>query len=866
MAKAASRRKSDADDDLERAPWEDGALSVDVTSVPAEAVLKNCLSNDLPLRLAYLKGFAAAATRASRRELNRLLESLGTLLEDEALGVRLEALEQLQQLAKLSGSTLAPDEVVEAVVDALEAQLRPGLEPGGAAGGGRPGVSGTSALPMVREAQLATLDALCGCTAPEVWGPLLSRLSRAANTAQDKPGGVGAAGGAAGPHGLSGGGSKAGADAAFMALSIVAVAARHLPAERGLPVVALAGRLAAHGDMGVREAVASALPRLYARYASAPGSLEQMLAALEPLCNDKVWSVRQACARVLPELSDLCARSAGDLPPSAASTSTSTSTPTHSASAPGPAAAARADRLQARLLRDLLLGALLPFKSQWVVNAARAALGPAIASLRPAVAEGAAAASAAGSGSVESVSAGGSAAGAAVSSAGTRVNGVGAAGVHQGGGAAGGGGPGRGEAGEAGGGGLLGPLLDAYCAAAAAVGQGAVEVKRACAESFADVVDQAGPARWAQLQPVLKRLLATSDAPTLGALVGGAERVIRRLAPAPAHPAPTRANGAAEAGASQGPAEAEAAQAKAAEAVVAGPMLFVLREEALALARAASEALAGLLEVCPAGLQRDLLELLPQLSAPPAGPEAAVDRCGDWRSRRALARGLARAAAAVAPRAGPEAVAAVARCAVELCGDPVWAVRREAAVQVGAMLQAALPSAVEEPRTTGLRKKEPELGAQPAESGSAAAAAGAEAEADAGSGALRRLRLDEAGPAEGAGGASTTGRNGGGLEGGALAGLGPGLPDRTEAQRLWLTRALALGELEAGAGGGAGAGAGGGGGGGEATGLLVGWLREVMARRTHVDAALVVAACAGAGTAALTSSGRAGRARFCGRP
>lgn len=35
---------------------------------------------------------------------------------------------------------------------------------------------------------------------------------------------------------------------------------------------------------------------------------------------------------------------------------------------------------------------------------------------------------------------------------------------------------------------LLPRLLDAFCAASAAVGQGAVEVKRACAAAFADVL------------------------------------------------------------------------------------------------------------------------------------------------------------------------------------------------------------------------------------------------------------------------------------------------------------------------------------------------------------------------------------------
>ncbi len=100
---------------------------------------------------------------------------------------------------------------------------------------------------QVREAQLATLDELCGSLGAAAATPLLQRLCRTANAAQDRPGGVGSAAGG------SGGGSKAAADAALMALSLAAVAVRHLPADKGLAAAALAGRLAQHADIRVRE-------------------------------------------------------------------------------------------------------------------------------------------------------------------------------------------------------------------------------------------------------------------------------------------------------------------------------------------------------------------------------------------------------------------------------------------------------------------------------------------------------------------------------------------------------------------------------------------------------------------------------------
>jgi hypothetical protein len=84
------------------------------------------------------------------------------------------------------------------------------------------------------------------------------------------------------------------------------------------------------------------------------------------------------------------------------------------------------------------------------------------------------------------------------------------------------------------------------------------------------------------------------------------------------------------------------------------------------------------------------LQVLPALCEPPA---AGSGRCGDWRPRLSLARQLhaAMRAVAVPDAAGPEAAVTVARCAVQLCADPVWSVRQAAAGQVGLILGQALP-------------------------------------------------------------------------------------------------------------------------------------------------------------------------------
>ncbi|GLC76426.1 hypothetical protein PLESTF_001779300 [Pleodorina starrii] len=614
-----SKNEPEDEDDLERAPWEDGALTVDVTSVPAEVVVKNCLSDDLPLRLAYIKGLASAATRANKRELSKLLGAVEPLLDDEALGVRLETLQQLQQLAKLADSTVSREEVEEAVVDVLEQQLRPSLDPSNSPGGGS---AGTGALPLVRDALLAALDAVCGELPAGSRNALLLRLLRAANAALDKPLALG-------------GGGKASGDASLMALSLAVVAVRHMDPDRGgLAMAAIGGRLCGHGDLRVREALAGALPQLYGRYAGCPGALEQMFETLEPLCNDKVWSVRQACARVVSELSLLCGRADAGVSGTPLTPTLSPPTPTQQQQ--------RADELQVRLLRRLYLDTLLPTKSQWVVTAAREQAGAAIASLRPGgpVAE------------------------------------------------------------------LLPPLLDAYCAAAAAVGQGAAEVRRACAESFGNVVAKAGPERWPQLQPVFVRLLASNDPPTLCSLVASAERVVRLLAAVPASGGSSVGSGGAVSGQDCGAGGAGGGgsvrrgehSAAAARQVVSGPLLEVLRNQLHLVAPAASAAMAGLLEVCPVELQREVLQLMPQLCEPPAGEGG---RCGDWRPRLSLANQLHAATRAVATAAaaadaaggGADATALVARCALALCGDPVWAVRWAAATQVGLILaDAATPT------------------------------------------------------------------------------------------------------------------------------------------------------------------------------
>ncbi|KAG2453418.1 hypothetical protein HYH02_001641 [Chlamydomonas schloesseri] len=486
------------EDDLEER-WDDDAVVVDVNTVTPEVTLKNCLSNDLPLRLAYLKSLASAATRANKRELQQLLNAIPTLLDDEALGVRLETLEQLSQLAKVCGSTCCSEEVEEAVASGLEAQLLPAIAPGPSGGG----VGGTSTLPMVREAQLAALDSVCGSLPAAAVHALLARLCRAADTALDKA------------AGHAGGGGKAGGDAALMALSLLAVAVRHMPPERGLAAVTgMATKLAASADLRVREALAGVLPHLFGGFTGLPGALEQMCALFKKLCEDKVWSVQQACARVVPDVSELCSRPAGDSGMLAAA---STSATTGAVEA---AVAARCDGLQRGVLEGEYLGRLLVATSQWVVTAARQVTGAAIAGLRTGLAPD-----------------------------------------------------------------LLPRLLDAFCAASAAVGQGAVEVKRACAAGFADVLAKAGHEHWPQLQPVWARLLRQADGATLCNAVGGAERMVRLLAAGPLGAA----------GASQ--------------EVVGGQMLEVLRTNLHAVAPAVCEEMAGLLAVCPSHLQQQVLEV-----------------------------------------------------------------------------------------------------------------------------------------------------------------------------------------------------------------------------------------------------------------
>jgi hypothetical protein len=54
------------------------------------------------------QGLATAAVRANKRELGKLLELLGVLLEDQALSVRLEVLEQLPLLGVPEPAAAAP--------------------------------------------------------------------------------------------------------------------------------------------------------------------------------------------------------------------------------------------------------------------------------------------------------------------------------------------------------------------------------------------------------------------------------------------------------------------------------------------------------------------------------------------------------------------------------------------------------------------------------------------------------------------------------------------------------------------------------------------------------------------------------------
>lgn len=198
--------------------------------------------------------------------------------------------------------------------------------------------------------------------------------------------------------------------------------------------------------------MAGALPLLYGPLAPYPGALEQLFPTLELLCDDKVWSVRQACARVMGDLAELCTRAAAAQPPANAPTSSSGGGGVANTQQQVERLERRADEFQARLVRNCYLELLLPSKSQWVVTAARQQAGALVAALRPGL--------------------------------GGRGGGGADAGAGGAGGVGGAGGGGAGGAGE----GLLGALVEAYCAAASSVGQGAAEVRRACAERFADVV------------------------------------------------------------------------------------------------------------------------------------------------------------------------------------------------------------------------------------------------------------------------------------------------------------------------------------------------------------------------------------------
>ncbi len=108
--------------------------------------------------------------------------------------------------------------------------------------------------PQVRNALLAALDGVCGEVPAEQRNALLLRLLRAANGALDKPSsGLGGGGGGAAAAAVGASGKSSG-DAALMVLSLAAVAVRHMDPNRGgLAMAALGGRLAAHGDLRVRE-------------------------------------------------------------------------------------------------------------------------------------------------------------------------------------------------------------------------------------------------------------------------------------------------------------------------------------------------------------------------------------------------------------------------------------------------------------------------------------------------------------------------------------------------------------------------------------------------------------------------------------
>jgi hypothetical protein len=188
----------------------------------------------------------------------------------------------------------------------------------------------------------------------------------------------------------------------------------------------------------------------------------------------------------------------------------------------------------------------------------------------------------------------------------------------------------------------------AAIAAAGSVLAAARQVATSCSRSLPGVATAAGAARWPALSPAYLALLASEDDGVAGLAAAAAPAMSAQLGPA---------IGLAE---------------------VLPPALATLQQRLHALSQAVLPRLGALLQALPPEQHGAVLQLLPALAAAPAAPA-----CGSWRSRQQLARQLG----AMAAEAGPEAVAgSIWACAMQLCNDPVAAVREAAAAQVGPLL------------------------------------------------------------------------------------------------------------------------------------------------------------------------------------
>jgi hypothetical protein len=151
-------------------------------------------------------------------------------------------------------------------------------------------------------------------------------------------------------------------------------------------------------------------------------------------------------------------------------------------------------------------------------------------------------------------------------------------------------------------------------------------------------------------------------------------------------------------------------------------------------------------------------QVLPRLCDAPSVPGGPDGLCGEWRLRLRVAESLPAAAAAVAG-AGPGSADVVHGCALTLCGDPAWAVRRAAAAAVGRIVGAALGGDVPDGRTVDAdaASQGGGEGARAEEAGPAGIGAGGpqgEGNGDAAGCAAGRVKLDATGIGRAAAGTS----------------------------------------------------------------------------------------------------------------